>query len=433
MTAKTLKDYADEWENLPWNLFQKQVFRLQHRIYEASKKGDKSLVKKIQNLLLSSRCCQYLTIKNLIELTLKKKAINDKIIKLLTTKHYFLLVENLKDLKLSKKKKLSDFCLVNDIDRKTYSMLRTLQQRSITYFVKYALEPVYNTNFYQDSYSQKLTDNRNNVKNALFDRLRSQLIKNREIVLIVSLTNCFTKTNYEKLRSFIILPTIAKKLLFSTLKRYILEKKYINLQVVDQETEIIYPILSSVLLYCIECINNENIFSVKNLDTHTGIRYENNIIFLLNELDDANKLIEKINISLEERGLDYLSAQKENFSCRKGFTFLDWHFVLKNKNLICYPAKNSVKKLVDKIKKTFKNSKYKLVKRLEIAKRIYYSWSLNYQYCDMSQISVSIWSLKNWSYKYLKKNSNMSKEERGYYIQMVFSKTKYFISRYSFS
>src|SRR5260370_26332270 len=49
----------DEWNRLPWKPMQRQVFRLQKRIYQASQRGDVKAVHKLQRLLMqswSARC-----------------------------------------------------------------------------------------------------------------------------------------------------------------------------------------------------------------------------------------------------------------------------------------------------------------------------------------------------------------------------------------
>jgi len=43
-----------KWKDVDWELVQKRVFRYQRRIYEASKRGDKNVVKALQIRLISS-------------------------------------------------------------------------------------------------------------------------------------------------------------------------------------------------------------------------------------------------------------------------------------------------------------------------------------------------------------------------------------------
>jgi RNA-directed DNA polymerase len=49
----------DEWKDLPWTQIQRQVFKLQKRIYRASQRGDTKAVHRLQRLLMkswSARC-----------------------------------------------------------------------------------------------------------------------------------------------------------------------------------------------------------------------------------------------------------------------------------------------------------------------------------------------------------------------------------------
>src|SRR3990172_13226333 len=50
---------TEDWKTLPWKKFQRNVFRLQKRIYQAQIRGDKKRVRGLQRLLLhsfSARC-----------------------------------------------------------------------------------------------------------------------------------------------------------------------------------------------------------------------------------------------------------------------------------------------------------------------------------------------------------------------------------------
>jgi len=50
---------TEDWRTLPWKQFQRNVFRLQKRIYQAARRGDGKRVHNLQRLLLrswSARC-----------------------------------------------------------------------------------------------------------------------------------------------------------------------------------------------------------------------------------------------------------------------------------------------------------------------------------------------------------------------------------------
>ena len=51
--------HTEDWQSLPWKQFQRNVFRLQKRIYQAARRGDFKRVHNLQRLLLrsySARC-----------------------------------------------------------------------------------------------------------------------------------------------------------------------------------------------------------------------------------------------------------------------------------------------------------------------------------------------------------------------------------------
>jgi RNA-directed DNA polymerase len=42
-----------KWQDLPWKRIERQVFKLQKRIYQAALRGDRQTIHKLQRLLLS--------------------------------------------------------------------------------------------------------------------------------------------------------------------------------------------------------------------------------------------------------------------------------------------------------------------------------------------------------------------------------------------
>src|ERR687896_519199 len=61
------------WESKPWKKFEKVVFRLQQRIYKASREGNERKVKKLQRLLLKSRSAKFLAVRQVTQLNAGKK------------------------------------------------------------------------------------------------------------------------------------------------------------------------------------------------------------------------------------------------------------------------------------------------------------------------------------------------------------------------
>ncbi len=66
MTTAT-KTPMDRWETLPWRTIQRNVFKVQKRIYQASQRDDVKAVRKFQRLLMSSRSAKLLAVRKVTQ------------------------------------------------------------------------------------------------------------------------------------------------------------------------------------------------------------------------------------------------------------------------------------------------------------------------------------------------------------------------------
>jgi RNA-directed DNA polymerase len=58
---------AYEWKNLPWRKLEQQVFKLQKRIYQASRRGDRKTVHRLQRLLMNSWSARCLAVRRVTQ------------------------------------------------------------------------------------------------------------------------------------------------------------------------------------------------------------------------------------------------------------------------------------------------------------------------------------------------------------------------------
>jgi len=63
----------DVWKRMPWERFQRLMFRLQRAIFKAQKNGNKAKVKLLQRLLLRSRAAQALAVRQVTQNNQGKK------------------------------------------------------------------------------------------------------------------------------------------------------------------------------------------------------------------------------------------------------------------------------------------------------------------------------------------------------------------------
>jgi RNA-directed DNA polymerase len=57
----------DRWDTLPWKKLQRQVFKLQKRIYQASQRGDTKTVRSLQRLLTKSWSARVLAVRKVTQ------------------------------------------------------------------------------------------------------------------------------------------------------------------------------------------------------------------------------------------------------------------------------------------------------------------------------------------------------------------------------
>lgn len=411
MTTK--QSFVEKWKKLPWKKFEKTLFRLQHRIYKANLKNDINLVYKLQCLILGSSCSRYIAVRQISIFDIKNKISRFDDIQFLTFKQRFKLVDELKYFKDYKHQKLNKVYIYKSNGDRKVLLIPTLKDKAIQSLLMYALEPIYESIIFRESYGFKSGQSTWDIQTNICLNLQytsNQYIKS---ILKLNIKNCFHKMDYKKLIEFIKLPKHIKPLLCSVLHDIV-----INEQKADQ-IGIIFPLIYKITLDGIENIYNEQI--IKTQMNQRGLRYVNNLIYFLKFNEDINLLQNKINKFLVDKGLNFRETKIELIKFNESFDFIGWHFkiIAKNKKVICYPTSKSRNQLINKIKMIIKDTRYTLEQRLFTVKIIYSGW-LNYnKYCNMKHINL--WSLHLWTNNYVKQNSNIPHKERIKIIKLIFT------------
>ncbi len=81
-----------KWSDLPWKKFEKGLYKLQKRIYQASLRGDVLNVRRLQNLLIRSRSAKLISVRRISQDNQGHKTAGVDGIKNLTPKQRFELV-----------------------------------------------------------------------------------------------------------------------------------------------------------------------------------------------------------------------------------------------------------------------------------------------------------------------------------------------------
>jgi RNA-directed DNA polymerase len=140
-----------KWDELNWRKLERNIFKLQKRIYQASKSGDTRRIHSLQRLLLKSKSAKLLAVRRVTQVNKGKKTAGiDGVKSLLPTQRLKLANE----LNLSEKSKPVRRIWIpkpGKTEKRPLGIL-TMADRAKQALVKLALEPVWEARFEPNSY-----------------------------------------------------------------------------------------------------------------------------------------------------------------------------------------------------------------------------------------------------------------------------------------
>ncbi|MGC1204550.1 MAG: reverse transcriptase domain-containing protein [Flavobacteriaceae bacterium] len=426
MTTKS-NAYVEKWNTLPWSQFDKDLFRLQHRVYKAAKEGDYYRVKRLQNLILGSPCSRYLAVRQVSQFNSEKPTAGVDNIRSLGPKERLILAEKLKKISNWQHEKLRRVYIFKPNGKQRPLGIPTINDRAIQCLIKYALEPVYEAQASTGSFGFRPGRSAWDIQGTIFKNLQPTSRGYEKRILKLDIEKCFDKINHEKLMSLVILPNSAKKVLWSTLKAGVLKERPTTIKETLQGG-VITPLLCNIALNGLEEIWNEKV-SVTRV-YQRGYRYADDMIFFLKSHEDSTMLLKKIDYFLDKRGLNIKENKTRLVSALDGFDFLGWHFKVKakNKKFVCYPSKKNRKQMIEKIKTVMKDTRFTIDERLDKIEIIFRGWWNYHHYCDLGQINL--WTINSWINVYLIRNCNMTRNVRVKKVSRIFNQHSYRVNSY---
>jgi RNA-directed DNA polymerase len=292
-----VKSRTEDWKTLPWRNIQRNVFRLQQRIYQAERRGDYKQVHNLQRLLLCSWSAQCLAVRRVTQDNRGKRTPGVDGVANLTPKQRMALVEELKD--------VSNWQA--DLIRRTYIAKRgstelrglgipTMRERAMQALARMALEPEWEAKFEPNSYGFRPGRSAHDAIEAIFNHIRLK----PKYVLETDIEKCFDKIDRNALLEKLDAIQPIQRLVRGWLKAGIVDgDKILFPEAGTPQGGVISPLLCNVALHGFE----EALTSVSKRYRIAVIRYADDLVVLCEDLETLLKVKQKAETWLTEMGL----------------------------------------------------------------------------------------------------------------------------------
>ncbi len=256
----------------------------------------------------------------------------------------------------------------------------TIADRAWQCLVKYALEPAHEATFHARSYGFRPGRGTHDAQKHIFNNLRSSVDGLNKRVIELDIEKCFDRISHKAMMSKIIAPQHIKAGLWKCLRAGV------SPEFPEQGTPqggVVSPLLANIALNGIE-------------EIHSSVRYADDMVFFLKPNDNAEKIIEKVQQFLNERGMN-ISAEKTKITrTTTGFDFLGWHFkVQENEKFRCTPSEENYETFRKKVKSIVNNPVLATARKAKKLAPIVRGWKNYHRYCKMDGSRFSLWAINH--------------------------------------
>ena len=185
---------SDEWKDIDWKQIQKNVYRLQTRIFKAKCRGDTKQVHRLQKLLMKSRSAKLLSVRKVSQDNQGKSTAGVDGIKSLNPSQRFDLVDSLE---LTGKSKPTRRVMIPKpgTSEKRPLGIPCMIERAKQMLVKLALEPEWEAVYETNTYGFRTGRGAHDAIEAIFKSIKQK----SKYVFDADISKCFDKINQEKL------------------------------------------------------------------------------------------------------------------------------------------------------------------------------------------------------------------------------------------
>jgi len=331
-----------EWNQLPWYKLEREVFKLQKRIYQASNRGDVKLVRRLQKLLMKSWAAKCLAVRRVSQDNQGKKTAGVDGVKSLTPKQRLTLINKL-ELGTKVKPTRRVWIPKPGKEEKRPLGIPTMKDRALQALVKLALEPYWEAQFEPNSYGFRPGRSCQDAIEAIYIAINQKA----KYVLDADIAKCFDNIDHRRLlRKLNTSPTIRRQIR-AWLKAGVMDDgQFSDTSEGTPQGGVISPLLANIALHGMEWRIKEYVetcdlkrsdgkYQLPKRDKRDSvqiIRYADDFVILHKDVTVVQGCREIISEWLNDIGLELKPSKtrlvhtlKEHEGQKAGFDFLGFH------------------------------------------------------------------------------------------------------------
>jgi group II intron reverse transcriptase/maturase len=422
---------SELWKNLNWKKFQKNLFRVQKRVFKAVQVGDKRKARSLQKLILKSKSARLLAIRQVSQLNAGKKTAGIDGKASLTFEERFalsdLIGQNYSNWKHSG---LREIPIPKKDGTTRILKVPTIADRAWQCLAKYALEPAHEATFHARSYGFRTGRSAHDAQKILFTNLNSNVNGISKRAIELDIEKCFDRINHSAIMDELIAPKGLKLGIFRCLKAGT------NVGFPDQGTPqggVVSPLLANIALNGIESIHSyQDEYHYEKWGRKRGavmeptIRYADDLVILLRPQDNATAILEKISEFLAKRGMNVSEKKTKITAATDGFDFLGWFCkVQSNGKFRCVPSVDNYKAFRKKVKYIVNNSNYGAKVKAEKLAPLVRGWRQYHKNCKMDGARNSLYFIQKRTYKLFNKETKQNRHTSKTLLDKAFPAVSY--------
>ncbi len=238
----------DEWNTINWKKVERNVFKLQKRIYQASRQGKTKTVHQLQKLLLKSQSAKLLATRKVTQDNQGKKTAGVDGVRSLSPPARVQVCESLTLSAKAKPLRRVWIPKPGSTEKRPLG-IPTMRDRAAQALVKLGLEPEWEAKFEPNSYGFRPGRSAHDALAAIFDCIKFK----PKYVLDADIEKCFDRINHQKLLDKLAAFPALRRLIKQWLKAGVMEQTgFIETPTGTPQGGVISPLLANIALHGME-------------------------------------------------------------------------------------------------------------------------------------------------------------------------------------